>query len=221
MVPVQLSEVLHDDLLIPHFLGAAPTSVAIVGLGPSEADFFYIVGQHTPPTVFDEVWTMNTGIRYVPHDLAFVMDDMLEFGRRYPAYHRSLATHTKPIAIGAVYSEYPAAVEYPINAILDRCPGQVASFHHNSVPYLLAYALAIGVERVTLFGCDYSYPISSRREEGQAVAALWIGYLRGRGVSVGITESSSLLETHRLVDDPLFRPYYGYLRAPAVPGVTR
>lgn len=199
-----------------HPTGNTPKNVALVALGPSKADFFEMQTPHEPLAAFDEVWTMNTGLRFVKHDLVFIMDDLLDFGSRYPEYGTAMRGHGKPILTSATYAEYPAAVRYPIEAVIAAAPQSANYYHHNSVPYVLAYANWLGVERIALFGCDYSYPNMAHREEGQAVTAFWCGYLRGRGIEVDIAQGSSLLETGRRVADPLFRQFYGYLRQPTL-----
>lgn len=200
--------------------GEPPRSVAIVGLGPSQQDFFRLLTHHEPGLTFDEVWSVNTGLRYTPHDLAWVMDDLADYGARFPAYGQALRQHHRPIVTNTAYAEYPGSLSYPLAEVLAACPQMTRCFYHNSIPYLLAYACFLAVETVYLFGIDYSHPEFATREEGREVAAVWIGYLRGRGIAVNINEGSSMLQSHR-IDDPLWRPFYGYLRQPAVAGVTR
>ena len=203
--------------------GELPRSVAIVGLGPSRQTFFDLLTKHEPGVTFDEVWTLNTGLRYVPHDLVFVMDDLVDFSDHYPEYGDALRLHTRPIITSAATPEFPWARNYPLHKVLAQVPAAMHSaFYHNSMPYLLAYCALLGtVERLALFGVDYSHPDIAAREAGREVCALWIGFLRGVGVEVDIASTSTMLNTHQLVHDPLYRPFYGYVRQPAVPGVTR
>ena len=55
-----------------------PKKVAIVALGISVHEFVREMLQSTryekPP--FDEVWTLNRGMRAIAHDKLFVMDDL-------------------------------------------------------------------------------------------------------------------------------------------------
>lgn len=201
--------------------GELPKSVAIVALGPSRNDYFDRLTMHEPALAFDEVWAINTGLRYTPHDLAFVMDDLVDFGDRFPEYRETLAKHHRPIITNTAYPEFETSIAYPLDEVVAAVGVPMARcFYHNSIPYVLAYAAMLEVERVTLFGVDYSHPNIAAREAGREVAAVWIGYLRGRGIAVDIAESSSMLHTHQ-IGDPLWRPFYGYLRQPAVRGVTR
>lgn len=204
-----------------HLTGERPSSIAIVGLGPSQTDFHRLLTQHEPPALWDEVWSINTGLRYTPADVCWVMDDLREYGERFPDYGRAIRECGRPVITNTAYPEYPGALAYPLAEVLACCPGMHRCFYHNSVPYLLAYALWLGsVRRVYLFGIDYSYPDMDAREQGREVCAVWMGYLRGRGIEVNVTDGSTMLQAHK-VNDPLWRPFYGYLRQPAVAGVTR
>ena len=70
-------------------------------------------------------------------------------------------------------------------------------YFHNSIPYMLAYALAIGVESVLLFGCDYTFPGTDIREDDRANAEYWVGFLRAAGVRVTVSSSTTLLNARR------------------------
>lgn len=205
-----------------HPTGTVPASVAVVGLGPSRADFFDRLTAHEPGLAVDEIWAINTGLRYTPHDVAFVMDDVADYADRFPAYGDALRAHAQPIITNTAYADFPATLTYPLEAVLAACAGtgMWRCFYHNSIPYVLAYALAIGVKSIRLYGIDYTHPDVDAVEQGREVCAAWIGFLRGRGIEVLITDSSSMLQARR-VHDPLWRWFYGYLRQPAVKGVTR
>ncbi len=68
---------------------------------------------------------------------------------------------------------------------------------HNSIPYILAYALFIGVKEIGLFGADYTFPGQDIREDDRANAEYWVGMLRGFGVNVMVPPSTTLLATNR------------------------
>lgn len=193
-----------------------PESVALVALGPSRQDYLEAITRHEFQG-FDEVWTVNTGLRYVPADLVWVMDDLDFYADRFPQYGRDLERCTLPIITSKAYpARFPHGLAFPLQEVVDWCGHQAAIFHDNSIPYALAYAGWIGVRQLVLYGVDYSYPNLDRVEAGREVAAHWIGFLKGRGMQVAITESSSMLQTYRRVRDPEFRPFYGYLRPPII-----
>ena len=196
-----------------HPTGAVPQCVAVVGLGPSHNDYFQHLIPHQPQVPWSETWSINTGLRIVPGDLCFIMDDMRDYGDRHPVYGKLMADALIPIITNAVYEEYPNAIAYPLDLVRKHCAGS-SEFHGNSVPYILAYACFIGVQRLCLFGVDYSGLGIWSPEEGREVAAHWIGFCRGRGMTIDITENSTLMQSNRKGRDPSFRKFYGYLRQP-------
>lgn len=189
--------------------------MAIVALGPSKYEYLEALTRHEGLD-FDEIWTVNTGIRYVPADLAFVMDDLRWFATRHPAYGRDLIETAIPIISNTAYEEFGRVFAYPLAEVLAWTDPSPKYFHHNSIPFVLAYAGMIGVEDLTLFGVDYSHPQAERVEAGREVATYWLGLLAGRGVKLSIASSSTLLQTDRRVSDPDFRHFYGYLFQPIV-----
>lgn len=197
-----------------HPTGKRPSVVCIVGLGPSGAQYRQALIPHEPGVPWDEVWAVNTGIRHVPYDLAFVMDDMREYGRAYPEYGEALRRTGGPIITSKCYPEYQrTAIAYPLRQVLATINPRMRRFHGNSIPYLLAYALLIGVRRVLLFGVDFDFGDGHQQERGQSLVSCWVGYLEGRGIIVDIVESSPLLET-RARTSHLFQNFYGYIQQP-------
>lgn len=204
----------HGDPFEPwrHPTGGRPKRVAIVGMGPSQGGFFREYNAHDYDAPWDEVWTLNTAIRYVPAHLAFIMDDMREFGRRFQQYRLDMIHARAPIFTSAAYGEFPTAIPYPLARVIQTL-GKDGPFHDVSLLYALAYACFLGIEAVYLFGCDFAYPNLDLRERGQALATHWLGFLQGRGTSYFISEESTLLDAHR-INDAAFLPFYGYLRQP-------
>jgi hypothetical protein len=193
--------------------GQIPETVALVALGPSRYDYFEKIVPHEYQK-FDEVWTVNTGLRALRSDLIWVMDDLDLFASRHPQYGEDLERSDAPIITSKAYPRFGHAAEYPIRPIVEWCGPQASVFHDNSIPYALAYAGWLGVKTLVLYGVDYSFPNLERVEAGREVAAHMVGFLRGRGMQVAITPSSTLLATSRRVHDPLFQAFYGYLRPP-------
>lgn len=96
----------------------------------------------------------------------------------------------------------PAEVEKP-NALqygLDE-----AAYFNNSIPYMLAYAGMIGVERVYMFGCDYSFPGNTAREDDRANCEYWIAALQfGLGVAFRYPARTTLCSRDK------GRQFYGF-----------
>lgn len=125
--------------------------------------------------------------------------------------------------------------EYPVNQVIDRVgvalalargasaetilddpahisvTGQIAGYYlHNSIPFMLAYAWFIGVKKVHLFGCDYTYPGMEAREDDRANTEYWCGFLRSQGLEIWVTQDTTLLNQCK-------QPYiYGYGARPPI-----
>lgn len=206
-----------DQKWTQHPTGKIPHTVALVALGPTKAEYLKAQTPHEPgldltsPDV--EVWTINTGIRAIQHDLAFVMDDLAWYGTRHPKYGEILKSHDRPIITNKAYPDYPASITYPLGEVLSKA-GPGAIYFRNSIPYILAYAYLIGVKRLILFGVDFDYP-GYRLEHGRANVEFWIGYLTAKGVEVQVCADSPLMDT-RAKSDPMQAWFYGYLFQPIV-----
>lgn len=141
---------------------------------------------------WDEVWTVNRGIRAFRHDVAWVLDDLRNEAVVDPDYGARLREHDRPIITTTKYPEFPMSVGYPIHSVFDHV-GQESWYFHNSIPMILAYAHLIGVEEITLWGCDYSHPQASVHEDERANCEYWVGWCRAKGMRVGVPMAGTLL----------------------------
>ena len=184
-----------------------PKEVIMLLLGESKKDYGNILSlahDHPFPSR-PEIWTCNAGMRIWQHDLLFVMDDMKEEAYKWPSYGADLACSETPIITSTCYDEFPMAFEYPFLAICDALDLKgLNRYFYNTVPYMLAYALFIGVRRITLFGADYWHPNSPGREADLANCEWWLGYLAAKGVSLSLAPDTTLMRARQ--NDPL----YGY-----------
>ena len=195
-----------------HPTGKTPTSVDVVALGPTSRLWQQrqlLKSQIRQQDIADEVWTVNRGIRSYRHDLAFVMDDLELESHDDPDYGLALEQHDKPIITSTRYGQYPSGIAYPLGYVL-RTVNIRRSYMHNSIPYVLAYALAIGVRKIVLWGCDYTYPGMPAREDDRANCEYWVGVCEARGMTVLCPADSTLLNS-RVHDDVWF---YGYSLQP-------
>jgi hypothetical protein len=171
----------------------------------------------------DEIWTVNKALRTVKADVGFVMDDMRGEAIKSDRYRADLNNVEVPIITSIiddqVKADYPDLIksallhEYPINDVLNQIgarvlrsrgphintvetkdTGDIVGYYlHNSIPFMLAYALYIGVERIQLFGADYTYPGMAAREDDRANTEYWVGMLRAFGVEIWTSNDTTLL----------------------------
>lgn len=197
-------------------LDTRPKSVAIVGMGPSASEYFLYQWKKKDLFRVDEVWGVNSTLGSVVMDKCFIMDDLKGVEQRYPQWADKLKLANTPIITCKTYPEYPAAYAYPLDDVLKVCPD---GYFTNTPCYMAGYALAIGVQELWLFGCDYSYPGSSGVEAGAQNLAFLLGYAKGTGrLHYRIPGSSTLLDANivqQVKDEktgqPVVRyPLYGY-----------
>lgn len=200
-----------------HPTGSQPKRVIMLLLGESKADYANALAvAHDPPPFHPEaeIWTCNAGFRIWQHDLVFVMDDLEGEAFKWPQYGTELKDHDKPIITSTVYPPWAEVAEpYPFEEICKTLGLQgFDRYFFNTVPYMLAYALAIGVKHVTIFGADYFHPAIGNAREGDIENAhWWLGFLRGRGVGLSIAQNSTLMGMRNAG-----RPLYGYRHDPRI-----
>lgn len=191
-----------------------PKRVALVGLGPSRAAWCEAMTAHEPDR-FDEVWTFNTGIRWLAHDVAFVMDDLRYYAAQFPDYGALLQKARRPIVTSRAYPEFTRSHAYPLAQVLNAFGHVNAQFSHNSTPYVIAYALLIGVRELVLFGVDYTHAGISTSEAGRGACEYWIGFARAKGMEVTVSAASSLTDANQR-SNVNYRPFYGYQHQPVL-----
>lgn len=203
-----------NQLLRNHPTGESPQHVIMLLLGETKRQYADIQSA-THPRIFPddaEVWTCNAGFRIWRHDLLFVMDDLALESHKWPGYGADLAMHDVPILTSAVYTGYYDLHLYPFREVCEAL-GLVGldRYFFNSVPYMLAYAVAIGVKKITLFGADYDHPNNPGREPDRANAEWWLGFARGRGVAVELASDTTLMRAREQG-----KPLYGYRFDPRI-----
>lgn len=187
-----------------HPTGRSPKRVTVVALGQScQAYMRHQLTKGLPAgSMPDEVWTVNRGIRLFAADLAFVLDELPSEMTADPAYGEALRRYEKPIISTVCSTEVQHSVRYPAPYILDclreRTGHDVTDpYWHNSMPMVVAYAWFIGVEELTLWGCDYNMTDGRVIEADRANLEYWVGWVRSCGMRVGVPTETTLLNQAR------------------------
>lgn len=191
-----------------------PETICIVCLGGSMTDHVreqMTTGRYKNP--YDEIWTLNRGIRGFPHDKLFMLDDMRWLAKKDPHYGKFMERHDKPIITSTVYPEFPMACQYPYQEVLAHIGDDI--FNVNTVAYMVAYAMYIGVKEMSLFGADFFYPNGSTAESGGQAVAHLLGLCRFFGIRFKVPQTSTLLYANtvkQLGPNQVGRPPYGWHR---------
>lgn len=177
-----------------------PEHVAILGLGPSLEEYVNIAKRLGGKHVYcDEVWGINAVAGVIMCDRVFHMDDVRIQEIRAQALPESniarmlewLRVHPGPVVTSRAHPDYPGLVEFPLEAVLNHLGHD---YFNSTAAYAVAYAIHIGVKKISLFGCDYTYPNAHDAERGRACVEFWLGVARARGIQIAVAKQSSLLD---------------------------
>lgn len=194
-----------------------PAHVSIVGLGPSCSTFFELTRRLGGVSAYcDEVWGLNAIGDVLRCDRIFHMDDLRIQEARAVANPtgniasmvRWLKSHPGPIYTSVKREGYPGLVPFPLEEVLNRSGDHNggAPYFNSTAAYAVAYAIHIGVKRISLFGLDYTMPNAHKAEKGRACVEYWLGVGAARGIAISVPETSSLLDACEEARDRL----YGY-----------
>ena len=186
--------------------------VTILGLGPSLEEYVNIAkrlgGKHA---YCDEVWGINAVGGVIQCDRIFHMDDVRIQQVRAEAEPDSniarmlewLKVHPGPVYTSRSHKDYKGLVEFPLEAVMNDLR---YDYFNNTAAYALAYAIHLRVEKISIFGCDYTYPNAHDAERGRACLEFWLGQAAARGIHIAIPKNSSLMDALYKQQDRL----YGY-----------
>lgn len=186
--------------------------IAIVALGPSAMQFDPAAHMN------GAVWAVKPMDDRLGFDTAFHMDDVRVLERRIATGNdprelvlRRIIGWFKEQEPGTVFTSYadpryPCLVEYPLEFVV----GRGEAYFNNTTAYAVAYALALGVTHLNIYGADYTYADQYVAETGRACTEYWVGRAQEAGVKVYIPRESTLLSAD----------LYGYELIMGAPGDT-
>jgi hypothetical protein len=103
-----------------------------------------------------------------------------------------LKSHPGPVYTSRAHPDYPGLVDYPLADVMNACGG--LAYFNGTCAYAVAFALFLGVKKLTLFGCDFSYANSHQAEQGRGCVEFYLGMFRARGGLIGLPNTTSLLD---------------------------
>ncbi len=185
-------------------------NIAIVAMGQSQIDFHL---SQTHSVEFDEVWAINAMIGVLPNiDRAFILDPMSRFldtedaGTMTRMMRKQLPLCKFPIYTCELDERVPSAIEYPIESVIHDLG---CAYFNNTIPYVIAYALWNKVNKISIFGVDYTYRSNMHfAEAGRGCVEFWLSKCIDAGVQIEIAPRSTLLDTDVGFEEKL----YGYHR---------
>lgn len=189
-----------------------PDHVVILGLGPSLDQYTDMVKRiGNRKWLADEVWGINMLGDIFNCDYIFHMDDIRIQEIRAKALPESniaamvewIKTSKVPVITSRGHEDYPALVEFPLEDVLNDLK---YDYFNSTAAYAVAYAIFIGVKKISCFGMDYTYPNAHDAEKGRACVEFWLGMAAERGIKIVIPQKSSLMDA--MYDQQ--ERFYGY-----------
>jgi hypothetical protein len=186
--------------------------IVILGLGPSLASYVEHIKSVGGRQAFcDEVWGINAVGGVIQCDKVFHMDDVRIQQIRAEARPESNIANmlvwmkSSPVQImtSRLHPDYQALVELPIEEIINDL---TFDYFNNTAAWALAYAIHTNAAKVTLFGCDFTYPNAHDAEKGRGCLEFWLGYAAARGIKIGLPKTTTLMDAMYDRQDRL----YGY-----------
>lgn len=102
-----------------------------------------------------------------------------------------LRAHPGPIYTSQVVQGYPGLVEFPLEDVINDLG---YCYFNGTAAYVVAYAVHLGVKKISIFGCDYTLANSHHAEQGRACVEFWLGIAAARGIEICISGHSSLMD---------------------------
>lgn len=169
-------------------------------MGPSVTQYLEITKRAGGRKKFcDETWTINALGDVFACDKIFHMDDVRVQQVRADAAPESniagmlewLKSSKVPIYTSRKHPDYPALVEFPLEAVINDIG---FPYFNSTAAYAVAYAIYIGVTKMTLFGMDFTYPNAHHAERGRACVEFLLGIAAGRKIQISVPRQSSLMD---------------------------
>ena len=177
--------------------------VAIVALGPSGLSYARMAeGLGYWRNEYDKLYLINGFVNvFWPPDgsaIGFAMDDVRIQEARAKAGNKKIGyllesykKHPGPIFTSRTHPDYPALKEFPLEDVINSCG---RDYFNNTVAYALAYGIHERVESMAVYGADYTYKDRHVAEAGRACCEYWLGVATARGIKVGISRQSQLMD---------------------------
>jgi hypothetical protein len=185
--------------------------ICILGLGPSLESYVDLVKRIGGRSAFsDEVWSINSLGDVIQCDKIFHMDDVRVQEIRAKAEPESnianmlkwMRKHAGPIITSRTHNDYPGLVEFPLEDVLNKLG---YAYFNGTAAYAVAYAIYYGATKISLFGCDFTYPNAHQAEKGRACVEFWLGVAAARGIKLALPEATTLMDTNEPENK-----FYGY-----------
>ena len=183
--------------------------IALVAMGQSQLDYHMSI---THSVEYDEVWAINSMCSVVKTDRVFMMDPVSRFfdtddaGPQTEVMRKILPTLECPVYSCELDKRVPAIELYPLEKIIKDLG---CAYFNNTIAYAIAFALWSKVDKLSIFGADFSYTTNVHFGElGRGCCEFWLSKCMDAGIDISVGARSPMLDTSVPVKEKL----YGYHR---------
>ena len=178
-------------------------------MGQSQLDYHMSI---THSVEYDEVWAINSMCAVVKTDRVFMMDPVSRFldtndaGPQTEVMRKILPTLECPVYSCELDKRVPAIELYPLEKIIKDLG---CAYFNNTIAYAIAFALWSKVDKLSIFGADFSYTTNVHFGElGRGCCEFWLSKCMDAGIDISVGARSPMLDTSVPVKEKL----YGYHR---------
>jgi len=163
--------------------------VAIVGFAPSSRD----KAPYNDPDW--EIWVLNEYNSILPshgaNNVALWFEihqrDTVLKSNRDSSYIDKLKNSKIPILMCEKHDDIPMSMKYPLHEIIEKLE---TDYFTNSISYMVAYALYVGVDEIAIYGVDMAQDEEYAKERPSV--EYFVGYARAKGIPVYIPSESDI-----------------------------
>lgn len=179
------------------YLEHSPKSAALICMGPSIVDYLTAtMTQEFNHHWVDEVWAINMAVNGFRADVVFWLDDLKDQQTFRPPLMDALNYFGPPVITSKAHRDVVLnSYDYPIQEIAQMGIEILGKpYLNNGVAMAIAYALYKGIQRLHIFGADFSYPDRDFAESGRGCTETWVTIAGMKGMSVVLSPATSLMD---------------------------
>ncbi len=170
--------------------------IVILTRGEGFTEYINLIPTH-------EIWACFSIVREIPFgiDLVFGIDPIEALVNKKDEVEDKVAMRKEvvkrvnrqgiPIFLPKIYPNIPTSMKYPLKKIVNKFG---ITYFSNTVCYMIAYAIYIGVKQIDLYGVNMKPSEEYRHQKGGV--EFWLGFAMGKGLKIEVHgKESKVLKT--------------------------
>ena len=104
---------------------------------------------------------------------------------------KAIKASSTPVMTSRKHPDYPALVEFPLEDVLNHLGH---AYFNSTAAYAIAFAIHIGVKKISFYGIDFTYDNQHHGERGRACCEYWIGLCMADGIEIQLASKTALMD---------------------------